>query len=99
MSVRANSYSRRWLIATGGCLAVLAAAVVGMMAAPAPGQAAFPRLHFRQRCDCGHGNHISGDGSEFEEEGTWYWLRSPEQEKRVIISEYNRYCIRCHGVD
>jgi cbb3-type cytochrome c oxidase subunit III len=31
--------------------------------------------------------------------GEWYWLRSPEQEKRVIIGHYNRYCVRCHGVD
>jgi Cytochrome C oxidase, cbb3-type, subunit III len=31
--------------------------------------------------------------------GSWYWLRSPEQEKRVVIALYNRYCIRCHGVD
>jgi hypothetical protein len=31
--------------------------------------------------------------------GTWYWLRSPEEEKRVVISLYSRYCIRCHGVD
>ena len=31
--------------------------------------------------------------------GTWYWLRSPEEERRVIIGQYNRYCIRCHGVD
>jgi hypothetical protein len=31
--------------------------------------------------------------------GSWYWLRSPEQERRVIASLYNRYCIRCHGVD
>jgi mono/diheme cytochrome c family protein len=34
-----------------------------------------------------------------EWEGTWYWLRSPEQEKRVVAGLYNRYCIRCHGVD
>ncbi len=31
--------------------------------------------------------------------GTWYWVRSPEEERRVIIGLYNRYCIRCHGVD
>jgi mono/diheme cytochrome c family protein len=31
--------------------------------------------------------------------GTWYWMRSPEEEKRVVASLYNRYCIRCHGVD
>jgi mono/diheme cytochrome c family protein len=30
---------------------------------------------------------------------TWYWLRSPEEEKRVTAGLYNRYCIRCHGVD
>ena len=32
-------------------------------------------------------------------DGEWYWLRSPDQEKRVVASLYNRYCIRCHGVD
>jgi hypothetical protein len=31
--------------------------------------------------------------------GTWYWMRSPEQEKRVVMGLFNRYCIRCHGVD
>jgi hypothetical protein len=34
-----------------------------------------------------------------EGEGTWYWLRSPDQEKRVVAGIFNRYCIRCHGVD
>ena len=37
-------------------------------------------------------------GAEVEA-GEWYWMRSPEEEKRIIISLYNRYCIRCHGVD
>ena len=31
--------------------------------------------------------------------GTWYWLRSPDEEKRAVAALYNRYCIRCHGVD
>ncbi len=31
--------------------------------------------------------------------GAWYWLHSPDEEKRVTISLFNRYCIRCHGVD
>jgi mono/diheme cytochrome c family protein len=26
-------------------------------------------------------------------------MRSPEQERIAITSRYNRYCIRCHGVD
>ncbi|HXG11603.1 MAG TPA: cytochrome c [Gemmataceae bacterium] len=43
---------------------------------------------------------VPGDcPSATEWEGTWYWLRSPEQERRVVISLYNRYCLRCHGVD
>lgn len=32
-------------------------------------------------------------------EGTWQWVREPEQEKRVMSGIYNRYCLRCHGVD
>jgi mono/diheme cytochrome c family protein len=31
--------------------------------------------------------------------GTWYWLRSPDEERRAVAALYNRYCIRCHGVD
>jgi mono/diheme cytochrome c family protein len=26
-------------------------------------------------------------------------MRSPDEEKRVVMGLYNRYCIRCHGVD
>jgi mono/diheme cytochrome c family protein len=31
--------------------------------------------------------------------GSWNWMRSPDQEKTVVMNLYNRYCIRCHGVD
>src|SRR5262249_34220283 len=31
--------------------------------------------------------------------GTWLWSCSPEEERRVIAGLYNRYCLRCHGVD
>jgi hypothetical protein len=31
--------------------------------------------------------------------GSWFWMRSPEQERIVIAGHFNRYCIRCHGVD
>jgi mono/diheme cytochrome c family protein len=26
-------------------------------------------------------------------------MRSPDQERRVVMSRYNRYCLRCHGID
>src|SRR6185437_4292045 len=61
-------------------------------------------------CDCGktwphlfchkHGPaHGPGPGFINVDGGSWYWMRSPEQERRVVMSLYNRYCIRCHGVD
>jgi hypothetical protein len=31
--------------------------------------------------------------------GSWYWMRSPEQERVVVTAIYNRYCVRCHGID
>src|SRR6266567_4475060 len=49
------------------------------------------------KADCGP----SFEGQQFSGEpgGTWYWMRSPEEEQRVVMGLYNRYCIRCHGVD
>jgi mono/diheme cytochrome c family protein len=32
-------------------------------------------------------------------DGEWYWLRSPDQEKRVVSGLFNRYCMRCHAAD
>lgn len=45
--------------------------------------------------------HEQPGGVEYSSEpgGSWHWMRSPEEEKRVVIGLYNRYCIRCHGVD
>jgi mono/diheme cytochrome c family protein len=31
--------------------------------------------------------------------GEWYWMRSPDQELRVVMGLYNRYCVRCHSID
>ena len=63
-------------------------------------------------CSCGkwwphmlchqHGpSHATGPGDIINADtgGNWYWVRSPEQEKRVAMNLYNRYCIRCHGVN
>jgi mono/diheme cytochrome c family protein len=64
----------------------------------------------RAGCQCGiagpHHHFVNqgyvpgpGDLSNPEMGGYWYWMRSPEQERRVVMGLYNRYCIRCHGVD
>jgi mono/diheme cytochrome c family protein len=50
----------------------------------------------KANCGCGCGN--PGCGAD-ETGGTWYWVRNPEDEKRVVMGLFNRYCIRCHGVD
>jgi hypothetical protein len=47
-------------------------------------------VHERPTTECEMCNGVAG---------TWYWLRSPDEEKRAVIGLYNRYCIRCHGVD
>jgi hypothetical protein len=51
----------------------------------------------------GHHSSCSGASENYHEgaegAGTWYWMRSPEEEKRVSASHFTRYCIRCHGVD
>jgi mono/diheme cytochrome c family protein len=55
-------------------------------------------FHFPKNCDkqaCGPGERLEAG----EWEGTWNWLRSPEQEKQLTAKLFNRYCIRCHRVD
>jgi mono/diheme cytochrome c family protein len=49
----------------------------------------------------GAGNPCSVEGPDTGEAfgGQWYWVGSPEQQKRITMSQYNRYCVRCHGID
>jgi mono/diheme cytochrome c family protein len=46
-----------------------------------------------------HGGEIPPGQIATMNGGYWLWMRSPEQEKVVVMSLFNRYCIRCHGVD
>jgi mono/diheme cytochrome c family protein len=47
-----------------------------------------------------NGDCSFGDGPPIDTVGgSWFWVRSPEEEKRVVMGLFNRYCIRCHGVD
>jgi hypothetical protein len=45
-------------------------------------------------CGCGRPGCVVNDVG-----GQWYWVRDPDDEKRVAMGLFNRYCIRCHGVD
>lgn len=54
------------------------------------------------RCNCSNQSQPCVDSNPIfgaPAGGTWYWTRSPEEEKMVAASLFNRYCIRCHGVD
>src|SRR5258708_33470361 len=54
------------------------------------------------QCDYGYGSQRCVDSNTVlggPAGGAWHWARSPEEEKTVAASLFNRYCIRCHGVD
>jgi hypothetical protein len=89
----------RRLFTTSGLCTLLGASVLLIPATPRT-VVASPLSWWRNWRAC-HAAYC-GFGEELPEEevgGTWYWLRSPEQEKRVVMSLFNRYCIRCHGID
>jgi hypothetical protein len=97
--VKANNVFRRWVRAAGWLAVALVpgVALLTLAARDANASSFFARLcgHFCAGPAC-----APADGPPCQEVGgTWYWLRSPEEEKRVVASLYNRYCVRCHGVD
>jgi hypothetical protein len=53
----------------------------------------------RQGWSTGGAQCIEGNLLTEEPGATWYWMRSPEHEKAVVMGLFNKYCIRCHGVD
>jgi hypothetical protein len=95
--MKTTNRSCRQIYAAGGLVTLFLAAVAVVTIASRASEASVFRLWgCGQGCDshppCSPG--LSGEAG-----GTWYWLRSPDEEKQVIVSLYNRYCIRCHGVD
>jgi mono/diheme cytochrome c family protein len=79
-----------------GAVSLLGASLV--LTAPPPEVQAWPPWRFgcpAPGCS-GPGTCPEPDGPGF---GTWYWLRSPEQEQRFTAGIYNRYCLRCHAAD
>ena len=86
----------RWWCVIACATAILTAATTRPASADCPCGKWWPHLI------CSHGpSHATGPGDIVNADigGTWYWVRSPEQERRVVMNLYNRYCIRCHGVD
>ena len=92
------SRSRGWWESVACAAAVLTAATARPANAGCPCGKTWPHLICHK-----HGMaHAVGPGDIVNADigGSWYWVRSPEQERRVVtMSLYNRYCIRCHGVD
>ncbi len=83
-----------WAGAAGAVALLSAAAVVVFVSAAGEAKAGI----------FGHGGHKTGcceaEGPPTDDVGgTWYWLRSPDEESCVVTGLFNRYCIRCHGVD
>jgi mono/diheme cytochrome c family protein len=90
----------RFVSAIAGLGVVLLGALLMSLASPAETQAAWPWTWGRHKPVCGHpgctrDKCLTPDGWA----GQWYWMRSPDQERRVVMGLFNRYCIRCHGVD
>jgi mono/diheme cytochrome c family protein len=81
-----------------GALGALAAIIAAMTGLLPEANAGWPWL---AKCGtCGHrGCHANHSAQPEGWAGQWYWVRSPDQEQRVVMGLYNRYCIRCHGVD
>jgi mono/diheme cytochrome c family protein len=92
--MRATRFRSRLMVMAG---AAVVAVVSTAAFVPSPANAGFPWgswwKHRHQQSPCASCAPM-GIG-----EGAWYWMRSPEQEKQVIISHYTRYCVRCHGID
>jgi hypothetical protein len=91
---------RRWVYALGAVsLGVVVLAALATVAAGDAKAGALGALCCRLGlCKYNCPGHV---GPTFVEEwgGSWFWMRSPEEEKRFIANLYTRYCIRCHGVD
>jgi hypothetical protein len=85
------------------CAIVCGTAVAATMSVGRPVSAGCPcgKTWPHLRCHAHHPSHAVGPGDIVNADmgGAWYWMRSPEQERRVVMNLFNRYCIRCHGVD
>lgn len=86
--------TRRWTFAMAGLgfLIIVGSATFISCSTDAEASPPWRILRDKRPGPCG-----DCDGSDVG--GSWHWMRSPDEEKRVVMGLYNRYCIRCHGVD
>ena len=96
--MKAMAHYRRWVAAAGALSLLAVVPVAGLMLAAHNAQAGL-FTHKRSQPGCGPGCGYDLGPPTDDIGGTWYWLRSPDEEKRVVMGLFNRYCIRCHGVD
>ena len=84
---------------------VFLAVIVAILAFTTQARADWPWSRKPKQPGCGHARCGHGGCSHPQIlapagwAGEWYWIRSPDQEQHVVSGLYNRYCIRCHGVD
>jgi hypothetical protein len=87
-------FPRLYFAAGLGFLVILGFANFRYSSTAAQASPPWQSLFRHSKCDtCGDGSNVGEMG------GSWFWMRSPEQEKVVVAGLFNRYCIRCHGVD
>jgi hypothetical protein len=100
MNMKLTDWFWRRILAASGLCTVLAISIALIPATPHTVTASSP-FWWRGGRTCCPPFLGSGEEPPPDEElgGAWYWLRSPEQEKRVVMSLFTRYCIRCHGID
>ena len=99
-----RQFGSRYALGTSGFLSLLAVLAALVTLAPASSRAGwFDSWFSSPSCKYPGCSGCAGPGCVIEHQwvgepgGTWYWLRSPEEERKTIIGLYNRYCIRCHG--
>jgi mono/diheme cytochrome c family protein len=83
-----------------GSLGLSSAVALALLMSSADAKAGWPWSRKHVVAPCGHpGCHRDRCLAPEGWGGNWYWVRDPDQEQRVVMSLYNRYCIRCHGID
>ena len=94
-----NVYRLKRLGLRAGACSLFLLATFLLFQVPVPELIAGPLggWRWRQGHSTGGAECIEGNLLTEEPGATWYWMRSPEQEKAVVMGLFNKYCIRCHG--